>query len=238
MNTFLPYSSFADTAKVLDLVRLNSCINETLVILRSHSKVYPVKERTGLSGWEGHTVALFWKGYEYQLALYGLALAKEWYGRPLPTSASNKLDSFNTRKQRYQQWKALVEFIEDQEWNNSKPQFIGEEEFHSGMRSFLLFKDCLSQTFKNWKEGVYPDHAVTRNLLPRKSSWKREDFLRIWDVFDRPEPVWYAQWGWEEEPDDTRMYYSADRQSQILKEIERKRDRPMVSFLQKYAQRS
>lgn len=233
MNSFLPYESYTQSAKVLDNLRLNSCINEALVILRSHSKVYDIKPRTGLSGWEAHTVALFWKGHEYQLAQYGLALAKEWFDRPIPKIAE-RLEAFNQRKLRLQQWRALNEFMEDLGWEDSKPLLLGDKDFHSGMRAFLLFKECMALTYKNWKANVYPDHAVTRSLLPRKSSWKRNHYLQIWDVFGRPDPVWYAQWGWEEEPDDTLLFYSLDKQSQIMKEMQRKKDRPMVSYLQRY----
>lgn len=231
MNTFLPFEDFKETAKVLDSLRMNTCINEALVILRSLSHVYPVKERTGLSGFEGHTLGRFWKGHELQLARYGLALAREFFDRGVAHSIA--VDSFNKRKKRLQDWTSLVEYMEDEQWADTTPPMVGDAEFHSGMRAFLLYKDAQAETYKKWKAGEYPDHAVTRNLLPKKSSWKRDDYIRIWEFFGRPDGKWYTQWNWEEEPDDMRFFYLEDKRPQMSKEIERKELRPVVSFLRR-----
>ena len=74
---------------------------------------------------------------------------------------------------------------------------------------------------------------MTRNLLPRKSSWKRASYIAVWDFFGRPDPVWYGQFGWTEDPDDMRVFYSEDRVPQMQKEAQRKKEKPMVSFLMK-----
>ena len=231
MNTFLPYEDYHETAKVLDNLRLNTTINEALVILRSISRVYPVKERTQLSGFEGHTIAKFWTGYEFELAKYGFALAQEYLQRPI--SSNNPIESLNKKKVRYQQWKQLIEFMEDQGWEAIKPSLLGDETFHSGFRSFLLYKDIQAETYKKWKKGEYPNHIVTRNLLPKKSSWVRQNYINIWEFFGQPEPNHYGQFGWEEEPDDLKIFYSEDKMPQIKKEIQRKVDKPMVSYLRR-----
>lgn len=229
MNTFLPYENYVETAKVLDSLRLNSCINESLVILRSLSHVYDIKERTQLSGFEGHTLGKFWKGHELQLAKYGQALVTEYFNK-IPKEDTDA-ENFQRRKERLKKWNLLVEYMEDLEWEDSKPILIGDESFHSGFRAFLLYKDIQLVTFRNWKHGLLPQHAVTRNLLPKKSSWKREDYINIWEIFGRPEPSWYGQWGWTEEPDDMKFFYSEDKRPQMEKEIERKIERPVVGFL-------
>jgi len=121
--------------------------------------------------------------------------------------------------------------MEDQRWDCTLPSFVGNEDFHSGFRAFLLFKDIQTQTYKKWRSGGYPEHLVTRNLPPRKSSWKRQDYLNLWEFFGQPDPAWYGQFGWEEEPDDLKVFYSEDKVPQMAKEIQRKVDRPAYPFM-------
>jgi hypothetical protein len=224
MNTFLPYEDFTQCAKSIDSNRLNSQYNEALVIIKSLTHVYPIKERTGFSGFENHTVGKFWKGYELALAEFMLAITEEILTRPF--AKSNAAESLLLRKARRQRTRDLVEFMEDNGWDNSRPPLIGDPDFHSAFRSFLLYKDVQHTTFKNWKSGKYPDHAVTRALLPRKASWKRPTYEAIWEFFGRPASNWYGQFGWVEEPNDLLVFYSEDRIGQITKEIQRKIDRP------------
>ena len=234
MQTFLPSADYSECAKVLDNRRLNSQINESLVILRSLTKVYPPSPRTGISGWANHTVAKMWVGHELQLARYTLCMAEEFLKhRKLPFAS--KVESLESRKRRVLTWRGLVEQMEDRSFPDDPPVLVGDEEFHSAFRAWLLFKECQELTFKQWKHGKYPDHACHRNNLPKKASWKREHYCALWDYFGRPEPVWYAQWGWEEAPDDMRVFYTEDRVPQMLKEKRRKEERPYVPFLKPQA---
>lgn len=230
MQTFLPFASYAESAKVLDSTRLNSGINEALVLVKSLARVYELNRR-GESGWENHTIAKMWKGCELQLARFGHALATEFLYRPL--QGADKATRLSLRKVRLRLWTSLIEEMEDRDFPDSPPSLVGQEDFHSAFRALLLYKDIQNVTYKNWKKGLYPDHAVTRLLLPKKSSWKRDHYIAIWEYFGQPEPEWYGQWGWEEEPDDMKVFYSEDRIPQMEKEKQRKKDKPFLPFLRK-----
>lgn len=230
MQTFLPYASYSDTARILDSNRLNSGINEALVLEKSLARFYDLNRR-GESGWEGHTVAKFWVGHELQLARLGQAFAAEFVYRPL--KGADQAERLTQRKKRLGFWTAMIEMMEDNNFPDHLPLLIGQEDFHSAFRALLLYKDVQNVTYRSWKKGLYPDHACTRLLLPRKSSWKRNDYIAIWDYFGQPEPSWYGQWGWTEEPNDLLAFYTDDRMSQVEKEKQRKKDRPFLPFMKK-----
>ena len=230
MQTFLPYEDYAESARVLDANRLNSQLNESLVIIRSLFRQYPVKK--GKSGWEGHTVVEMWRGCELELAKYAQTFAHEFlYNRPL--AKNDEAASLLSRKERYAFWNSLVEKLEDEGFPSNKITHLGDESFHSAFRSLLLYKDIQYNTFRKWKHGEYPDHVVTRDLLPAKRSWKSIDYERIWKYFGMPEAPWYGQWGWSEEPTDKLVFYTDDKVPQAAKEIQRKKDRPIPTYYKK-----
>lgn len=73
MQTFLPYEDYSASARVLDYRRLGKQRVEAWQILRA---------LTGASrGWVNHPATKMWRGHEHQLALYGLAVCKEWVSR-------------------------------------------------------------------------------------------------------------------------------------------------------------
>jgi hypothetical protein len=72
MQTFLPYSSFRESASCLDNSRLNKQISEVLQIHRS---------LTNGGGWASHPASRMWKGYEHALIRYGLFCYREWRAR-------------------------------------------------------------------------------------------------------------------------------------------------------------
>lgn len=73
MQTFLPYASFARTARVLDARRLGKQRVEALQILRAlELEDY---------GWRTHPAVCMWRGYEDALAAYGVAIGREWIRR-------------------------------------------------------------------------------------------------------------------------------------------------------------
>lgn len=72
MQTFLPYSDFRASARVLDSKRLGKQRIETLQILDA---------LTYDTGWMNHPATRMWRGYEHHLVRYGLACVTEWVGR-------------------------------------------------------------------------------------------------------------------------------------------------------------
>lgn len=228
MIFYLPYPSFTDSMCVLDRNRVKLVSVDALTMLKSHVHFYPPHPRTGVSGFEGQTSSYFWAGHELQFAYYGLAATKELLKRALITDPN-----YSVKQARVQYWTAIIELMEDDGWDPSLPELVGDEEFHSGMRAFLLYKEQQRITYWKWRRNEYPDHACTRNLLPKKRSWRREHYEAIWDTFGRPDLVWYSQWGWTEEPDDMKLFIWEDRIPQMQKELERKRLRPVTGFFQK-----
>lgn len=74
MNTFLPYPSFEDSAKVLDSKRLGNQRNECKVILKTLLGEYK-------KGWIHHPAVKMWRNHEYALCQYGIAICKEFIKR-------------------------------------------------------------------------------------------------------------------------------------------------------------
>lgn len=70
MQTFLPYRSYVQSARVLDRQRLGKQRVEVLQILRT---------LLGESdGWKNHPAVKMWRGYESSLAQYGIIICWEW----------------------------------------------------------------------------------------------------------------------------------------------------------------
>lgn len=226
MLLFLPFEDFDETARSLYRSHLILPINQAFIILKSFARCYEPNPRTNQSGFEFHTVAQFWEGHEISLVRYATALSKEVIRR-------HTGDAFSLQKlkERLRMWLHIRERLEDAGWPETTPELLGDEEFHSAFRAYLLYKGCQIETYKIWKSGGYPDHISTRNLLPRKTSWKRSDYERIWEFFGRPESRWYGELGWTEEPDDMKMFLSEDKRPQIEKELQRKIEKPMVGYL-------
>lgn len=73
MQTFLPYPSFSDTARILDRARLGKQRVEAYQI---------IKVLTGESkGWSKHPIVLMWSGHIPALATYGMCMCREWTRR-------------------------------------------------------------------------------------------------------------------------------------------------------------
>lgn len=118
MNTFLPYPSFAESARVLDRQRLGKQRVEVLQLLRA---------LTGQTkGWANHPAALMWRGHEAELAAYGLIVCVEWRVRGYKDSCYDKiLDVLGTLS---------LPFAGPAAW-------FGDDAFHASHRSNLLRKD-------------------------------------------------------------------------------------------------
>ena len=229
MHTYIPFEDYALCAKSLDNFRLQSVLCFSTILIRSLTGVYEPNKRTGQSGWASNTVGKFWTNHELSLAYYAKALAAERIIRPLPSD--NQVQSLNNRKKEHRVWQDICEFLEDKEYPPDNPALVSDEEFHSGFRSLLLYKGIQDETFKAWKRGDYLDHACTKALLPRKSSWITADYERIWEFFGQPRTSWYEQLGWTDEPTDKLYFYTENRVPHMKKELQRKKDKPYLPFL-------
>lgn len=73
MQTFLPYEDYSWSAAVLDRQRLGKQRVEVMQILRALAGE--------TIGWKNHPAVRMWRGSEYALIVYGLAVCHEWVGR-------------------------------------------------------------------------------------------------------------------------------------------------------------
>lgn len=133
MQTFLPYKDFAETAYCLDSKRLGKQRVETLQIIRA---------LTGKSkGWVNHPAVKMWRGYEYALMMYGLAICAEWGLRGYKDTCADKM-------------LAIVPLYTETiyEMGYEYPDWLGDERLHASHRSNLLRKDTRYYSKFHWKE--------------------------------------------------------------------------------------
>jgi hypothetical protein len=120
MQTFLPYASFAQSAKVLDKKRLWKQVVEADQILDALLD-RPTKTGKPRTGWKNHPAVIMWKGYELALAHYRNIMLTESINRA----------KINTSKQHIQINNNYLEF----------PWWLGNQQFHDSHKSNLLRKD-------------------------------------------------------------------------------------------------
>ena len=128
MQTFLPYSSYAKSAEVLDMRRLGKQRVETLQILNALTD--------SEYGWQNHPAVNMWRGYEYELIEYGIAICNECISRGYKDTCLEKIAQ-------------KIENIPED--SVDFPPWIGSMDFHLSHQSNLLRKnfDYYIQFFDN-----------------------------------------------------------------------------------------
>jgi len=127
MQTFLPYPSYAESAKSLDYRRLGKqrveC-KQILMVLLSESQ-----------GWKNHPAVKMWEGHIGALAEYGACMCSEWISRGYNDS--------------------LLEYFCGHmfKFNREKPSWFGDEAFHASHRGNLLRKDSDYYSQFGWTES-------------------------------------------------------------------------------------
>lgn len=116
MQTFLPHPDFAESARALDVKRLGKQRVEAMQILNCLLGV-------SSQGWQHHPAIKMWKGHEYNLAIYGMAMCVEWEKR----GYKDNLFTFF-----YRHYISLPA--------TKNPRWIGDEKFHRSHQSNLLSK--------------------------------------------------------------------------------------------------
>lgn len=107
MQTFLPYSTAAECAEVLDNKRLNKQILECYQILKVIS--------TNGKAWRNHPAVLMWEGAENELWTYTMAMVIEANNREIKTK--NNLDNLIALKKQY-----------GKSWGKNRPAFTKDQE--------------------------------------------------------------------------------------------------------------
>jgi hypothetical protein len=148
MQTFLPYKSYTESARVLDDKRLGKQRVENLQILKA--LILPEY------GWKNHPAVKMWVGYEQALSLYQIMICKEWTDRGFKDTCLDK--TFD-----------LVVGSNQISWNVTWPEWLGNEKFHASHRSNLLRKDPEWYGQFGWTE---PDdleyYWPTKHYWPKK----------------------------------------------------------------------
>jgi len=129
MQTFLPYESFRESAKVLDWRRLGKQRVEGMQIIKA---ITGEKRLDGkpYKGWINHPASVMWKPYPEALKHYTNIMITEWMRR----GYNNNMKFYDVN-------------------NMVKPHWLGKEEFHSSHRANLLRKDREYYSQFNWKEN-------------------------------------------------------------------------------------
>lgn len=122
MQTFLPYPSFVDSARVLDPKRLGKQRVETFQLLRALT----VPDH----GWRHHPAAKMWDGHLPALVSYGLVMTDEWISQGRADTVREKIRDFAPE----------VDGLEQGDLD--LPPWIGDEVFHLAHRSNLIRKDA------------------------------------------------------------------------------------------------
>ena len=150
MQTFLPYSSFTQSAAVLDTQRLGNQRNEAMVILLTNLRGPKIKlckacntriirlnycaccggadYKLVTRPWYNHPATKMWRGYEVALCLYINAVLIEWAKR-------GKMD--NVRED----WALVMNHYELAHKPPINPPWLGDEDFHRSHQSNLIRKD-------------------------------------------------------------------------------------------------
>lgn len=123
MQTFMPYSDYVDTARVLDYRRLGKQRVEAMQILNI------LTGKTQKKGWMNHPAVLMWKGYEASLAQYMNVTIREW-----------KIRGYNNTMQEVDLGVACA------------PPWVYDERLISSHRSNLLRKDSVYYGKFGWTE--------------------------------------------------------------------------------------
>ena len=124
MQTFLPYSSFEQSAQVLDWRRLGKQRVEGMQIINAINN--PTQK-----GWVNHPATVMWRPYVEALKLYTNTIIEEWIQR-----------GYNNNMEIY-----------DIHGTPNMPHWLGKESFHSSHRANLLRKDYEYYSQFGWKEN-------------------------------------------------------------------------------------
>lgn len=130
MQTFLPYSDFIESMKVLDSKRLGKQRVEAYQILNVLLE-RPRKDGKPYKGWVNHPCVRMWRGYEDALKVYINVCIDEWKERGFKNTMNYEIPSTND-----------VIF----------PEWLGKYELHSSHRSNLLRKDKEYYSKFGWLE--------------------------------------------------------------------------------------
>lgn len=136
MQTFLPYHSFEDSARVLDKKRLGDQRVHVLQIVNA-------LDASQDKGWKNLPATQMWTGYPVALINYGMVICTEWISRGYRDTVYDKLyerflngrftHTLGPNGYTTDTWTDLSTAI--------MPPWLGREDIHASHRAVLLGKD-------------------------------------------------------------------------------------------------
>ena len=187
MQTFLPYSSFSESAKCLDRARLNKQILEGRQIVSCLHK----KQLGTAKGWANHPAVLMWEGHKSALFAYTLAMSHRYR---LNTGKRHK--AFDNLYKEHGDW-----CLSDDEFFD--PPWLGVEAIHSSHRGRLLHKgtiDVIRKRVNKIYKATKPWTTFTVEDVKLVCLFLKCDYDEV------VESSHYAQFGWTELPSDTYIW--------------------------------
>lgn len=137
MQTFLPFSDFTESAKVLDQKRLGKQRVETMQILQTLAGIS--------SGWRNHPAVKMWRGYEGCLLDYQAAVIAEWISRGYKDNVC---------------WdKSVFAYAQIDGATGDRPSWLGDPSVHASHRSNLLRKNVDWYGQFGWSEATDLDYV-------------------------------------------------------------------------------
>lgn len=124
MQTFLPYPDFVASAAALDPRRLGKQRVEALQVLRA--LVFPTY------GWKNHPAVAMWRGFVPALALYSVAVCRQWTSMGFADTVLPQVLEFTGGR---------VPDPADLAGRGMLPPWLGEPAVHLSHQSSLLRKD-------------------------------------------------------------------------------------------------
>lgn len=150
MQTFLPYPSFRDSARCLDVKRLGKQRVECKQILLALGA--DVGEHRGNleSRWRNHPAVKMWRGHEHSLAEYAEIVCIVWQQLGFKDTLR---DQFRETALRISVYSKLSKKKWGSTWNPaSSPNWLGYDRLHASHRSNLLRKDAKHYGQFGWRE--------------------------------------------------------------------------------------
>lgn len=205
MHVFLPQPTIEECSLSLDNTRLNSQFNELRMLLNlitgcgtrfGYARLNPPHAALGIL-FEPHQL------FMARLALsHARTLLDRGLVRPKDRGRENTFTIRWTDK--IMVMRDRIHFMEDIEMSDAPYPLMGDPDFHSRMRSFLLFKGLMDRTSRYHVAKRYKRWS---HILPAKTKdWNQKDYKMVWREFGVP-PSWYDRYDWVEKPDLDNLFY-------------------------------
>jgi len=128
VQTFLPFASFEQSARALDLKRLGKQRVECIQVVRGLTRAD--------YGWRNHPAVLMWRGHEEALGRYALTCCEVWSERGFADTCAATIttDLAFHGVERVRTQHELAEA-------GGLPSWLGDPDFHRSHQSSLVRKD-------------------------------------------------------------------------------------------------